>query len=119
MLNVWADTRARHGPYQQDGGTGAHLAWSRQALKLGGAEPVGKGPGGCALQGWGRQDCQAGRPREASWQTLRLSVCLGPGAEELPAPSDLTDPLVNKQQEQETPGAPSALERALQTKLSF
>lgn len=51
---------------------------------------------------------KAGRPgwpceRETSWQLLTLSMCLGPGAEPLPAPSDLTDPLVNKQRE---PGGP-------------
>lgn len=56
---------------------------------------------------------------ESFWQTPRLPVCLRPGPEPSPASADLQIPLVNKQQEQEAPEAPSALEKALQTKLSF
>lgn len=59
--------------------------------------------------------------RLAVWENLpgSLPVHLGPGAEPSPAPADLQIPPVNKQQEEETPEAPSALEKALQTKSVF
>lgn len=69
--DLWADIQAQHGPYVSDGRAGAHLAGSRQALNLGGAEPAGKGLGDCAWHSWGRWDCQAG-PRETSWQARGL-----------------------------------------------
>lgn len=108
--DLWAEIQAQHGPYLSDGRAGAHLVGFRQALNLGGAEPAGKVLGDCARHGWGRRDCQAG-PRETSWQARGL----GHGQHRL----TLTDPLVNKQQERETLEATSALEKALQTKLSF
>ena len=57
--------------------------------------------------------------RKSSWQTPRLHASLGPEAEPPSAPADLPIPLVNKQQEQETPEAPSALEKALQIEVCF
>lgn len=48
-----------------------------------------------------------GRVRKISWKTPRLSVCLGPRVEPLPAASDLTDP--PSQQEARTGGSGGSL----------